>query len=128
VNNKLKKIWTYMMEVLYWHLHVPLRLFIFQVSDLMFFCHGFSLLSHFSCGERSCLAHLHNYKFQTLHPPSIFRGHLLHQQPTHVTCHNITNPLKGLKYYTEHSQFLSHTNLHITTGTEYVNPFQPWTF
>jgi hypothetical protein len=36
----MKKIWTYVMEVLYWHLHAPLRLFILQVSDLMFICHG----------------------------------------------------------------------------------------
>jgi len=41
VNNELKKLWTYMMELLYWHLHAQLRLFfILQVSELMFFCQG----------------------------------------------------------------------------------------
>ena len=96
VNNELKKTWTYMMEVLYWHLHAVLRLFILQVSDLMFFCHGLAFC-HILVVVRSCLAHLHNYVFHTYLEATFS---INSQNMWHVTI--TMNPLKGIeiRYWT----------------------------
>jgi hypothetical protein len=86
-----------MMEVLYWHLHVPLRLFILQVSYLMFFCHGLAFCHILVVVRDHALPTpvTRNFK-HCIHPPYLETTFSINSQNMwHVTI--TTNPLKWIE-------------------------------
>jgi hypothetical protein len=86
-----------MMEVLYWHLHTPLRLFILQVSDLVFFCHGLAFC-HTSVAVRdhALPTSRTTYFKYCIHPPYLEVTFSINSHNMwHVTI--TTNPLKWIE-------------------------------
>jgi hypothetical protein len=86
-----------MMEVLNWHLHAPLRLFILQVSDLMFFCHGLAFCHILVVvRDHALLTSITTYFKHSTHPPYPEATFSINSQNMwHVTI--TTNPLKWIK-------------------------------